>query len=107
MRVVYAHHEPLTFTDYLNLETGQTLAAVPGGTYDIAPASGRVVPELPEPWFVRVASPGVGAWIGESRELTSEGTPAEGDGVPPEPGGEQEDGTDLPSDDPEQGSAEG
>jgi hypothetical protein len=51
MRVVYAHHEPLTFTDYLNLETGQTLTAEPGVTYDIAPASGRVVPELPEPWF--------------------------------------------------------
>ena len=54
MRVVYAHHEPLTFTDYLNLETGQTLRAEPGETYDIAPASGRVVPELPEPWFVLV-----------------------------------------------------
>ena len=51
MRVVYVHHEPLTFTDYLNLETGQTLTAVPGVTYDIAPASGRVVPDLPEPWF--------------------------------------------------------
>lgn len=51
MRVVYVGHEALTFTDYLNLETGQTLSAVPGGVYDIAPASGRVVPEVPEPWF--------------------------------------------------------
>jgi len=96
MRVVYAHHEPLTFTDYLNLETGQTLHAVPGETYDIAPASGHVVPDLPEPWFV----PAEGGTPGE-------GTPAEGDGVPPDLTGEQDGGTDLPSDDPEQGSAEG
>ena len=53
MRVVYAHHEPLTFTDYIDLETGQTLRAVPGGLYDIAPASGRVIPEFPAPWFTR------------------------------------------------------
>ena len=71
MRVSYTGHEALTFTDYIDLEAGKTLHAVPGGTYDIAPASGHVVPELPEPWFVLVqgGTPG-------------EGTPAEGEGVP-------------------------
>ena len=52
MRVAYAGHEALTFSDYIDLETGRTLHAEPGGVYDIAPASGRVVPEVPEPWFV-------------------------------------------------------
>ena len=54
MRVAYAGHEALTFSDYTDLETGRTLHAEPGGTYDITPASGRVVPEVPEPWFVAV-----------------------------------------------------
>jgi hypothetical protein len=54
MRVAYAGHEALTFSDYMDLETGRTLYAEPGGSYDIAPASGRVVPEVPEPWFTRV-----------------------------------------------------
>ena len=62
MRVVYAHHEPLTFTDYIDLEAGKTLHAVPGETYDIAPASGRVVPELPEPWFVLARDPEPDLW---------------------------------------------
>lgn len=52
MRAAYTGHEALTFTDYLDLETGKTLHAEPGGVYDIAPASGHVVPEVPEPWFV-------------------------------------------------------
>ena len=52
MRVAYVGHEALTFTDYIDLEAGKTLHAVPGGTYDIAPASGRNVPEVPEPSFV-------------------------------------------------------
>ena len=43
--------EALVFGDYLDLGTGKTLRAVPGGLYDVAPASGRVVPEFPEPWF--------------------------------------------------------
>lgn len=47
-------HEALTFPDYLDLETGKTLTAEPGGTYDVAPAGGRVVPEVPEPWFTPV-----------------------------------------------------
>ena len=51
MRVAYTGHEALTFGDYLDLETGKTLHAVPGGVYDIAPASGHVVPGFPVPWF--------------------------------------------------------
>ena len=71
MRVVYVHHEPLTFTDYLNLETGQTLTAVPGVTYDIAPASGRVVPELPEPWFT-AAEPEAHTVVSATAAMTGE-----------------------------------
>lgn len=51
MRAVYTGHEALTFTDYTDLETGKTLHAEPGETYDIAPASGRLVPDIPVPWF--------------------------------------------------------
>jgi hypothetical protein len=51
VRAAYGHYEALTFSDYLDLDTGKTLHAEPGRTYDIAPASGRVVPEFPEPWF--------------------------------------------------------
>lgn len=66
MRVAYAGHEALTFTDYTDLETGKTLHAVPGGTYDITPASGRVVPEVPEPWFASAApEPAPEAWAAE------------------------------------------
>lgn len=53
-RAAYTGHEVLTFADYLDLETGKTLHAEPGRSYDVAPASGRVVPEMPEPWFVAV-----------------------------------------------------
>jgi hypothetical protein len=49
--VLYTHHEPLTFSDYTDLETGGTLHAEPGRVYDIAPASGHVVPGFPVPWF--------------------------------------------------------
>ena len=78
VRVAYVHHEALTFSDYTDLGTGKTLHAVPGGAYDIAPASGRVVPEVPEPWFVQVAEPWTPAAL----------WPAEPDAVPetePEP----------------------
>jgi hypothetical protein len=51
VRAVYTGHEVLTFSDYLDLETGRTLTAVPGGTYDMAPASGRLVPDVPAGWF--------------------------------------------------------
>jgi hypothetical protein len=69
----YNGHEALTFTDYLDLGSGKTLHAEPGGTYDIAPASGRGVPEFPEPWFTAVQG---------------EAAAAEGDAAAPDPGGE-------------------
>ena len=53
-RAAYTGHETLTFTDYTDLETGTTLVAEPGRVYDLAPASGRPVTEVPYPWFVRV-----------------------------------------------------
>ena len=65
-RAAYTGHEALTFPDYTDLETGQTLRAEPGGVYDIAPASGRGVPELPEAWFVPAEpEPWVPAWHAE------------------------------------------
>lgn len=51
MRAAYTGHEALTFSDYTDQETGKTLHAEPGGVYDVTPASGRAVPEVPEPWF--------------------------------------------------------
>ena len=66
MRCAYTGHEALTFQDYLDLETGQTLRAEPGGTYDLAPASGHVVPEVPEPWFTLTGPPPpLLPWAGE------------------------------------------
>jgi hypothetical protein len=36
-----------TLSDYLDLETSRTLTVEPGGVYDVAPASGRLVPGIP------------------------------------------------------------
>lgn len=54
MRAAFTGHQPLMFTDYVDLATGRVLSAEPGGVYDIAPASGRAVPEMPGNWFVPV-----------------------------------------------------
>ena len=54
MRAAYTGHEALTFNDYVDLDSGQTLTAEPGGVYDIAPASGHAVPDVPEAWFAPV-----------------------------------------------------
>jgi hypothetical protein len=43
----YTGHMPVTFPDYTDRGTGTTLAAEPGGVYDVIPASGRLVPDLP------------------------------------------------------------
>ncbi len=56
MLAAYTGHEALTFPDYIDLGTGKTLAAVPGGTYDVAPASGRNVPDVPAGWFAPVVA---------------------------------------------------
>jgi hypothetical protein len=79
----YTGHEALTFPDYLDLGTGKTLAAEPGGTYDVAPASGRLVPDTPTGWFTRAGDGG-----GDPGGEAGEGAPAEGDGAPG-PGGEE------------------
>jgi len=66
VRVAYTGHEALTFNDYTDLATEKTLHAEPGGVYDIAPASGHGVPEVPEPWFVAVAPvPAAVTWPAE------------------------------------------
>ena len=52
MRAVYTGNEPLTFSQYTDVETGKTLHAEPGGVYEVMPASGHVVPEIPAAWFV-------------------------------------------------------
>lgn len=53
MRVAFTGHEALVFNDYMDLATGRTLHAEPGQIYDVAPASGRPVPDFPSlPWFV-------------------------------------------------------
>jgi hypothetical protein len=49
----YTGHETLTFSDYLDMGTGRTLRAEPGQVYDIIPASGRLVADVPEAWFTR------------------------------------------------------
>jgi hypothetical protein len=36
-----------TLPDYLDLATSTTLTVEPGGVYDVAPASGRMVPGIP------------------------------------------------------------
>jgi hypothetical protein len=47
----YTGHETLAFPDYLDLSAGRTLTAEPGRSYDVAPASGRTVPDIPAGWF--------------------------------------------------------
>jgi hypothetical protein len=82
----YLGHEALTFPDYLDLETGRTLTAEPGGTYDVAPASGRLVPDLPAQWFTVVFATG-GEVAGEDED---DGT-AGGEGEPAVPPSDTED----------------
>ena len=51
MHAAYTGQEALTFSQYIDAETGRTLRAEPGGVYEVIPASGHVVPEIPVPWF--------------------------------------------------------
>ena len=88
-RAVYTGHEALTFTDYTDLDTGKTLHAEPRAEpYDIAPASGRLAGDIPEPWFV----PAVGvpdpppAPEPEAEAVPEAGAEPE---APPEPGTEE------------------
>lgn len=54
VKAAYTGAEALTFNDYIDLGTGLILAVVPGGVYDVAPASGRMVPDVPPGWFTPV-----------------------------------------------------
>ena len=58
MRAAFTGHGPLMFPDYVDLSTGRVLAVEPGGVYDVAPASGRTVPDVPAGWFAPVAGEG-------------------------------------------------
>ncbi len=92
MRAAYTGHEALTFSDYLDLETGKTLHAEPGRTYDIAPASGRSADEVPLQWFTPVDAE---AWAARQETAEAERLAAESDGdeggeAQPEPGAEPE-----------------
>lgn len=55
-RATYTGIETLTFMDYMDLESGRTLTAEPGGVYDLAPSGGRQVPDLP-PGFAAAEKP--------------------------------------------------
>jgi len=46
-RVRYTGVHPGTLMDYTDLDTGRAVQVVPGGVYDVAPASGRAVPDVP------------------------------------------------------------
>ncbi len=84
----YAHHEALTFPGYIDLATGRTLHAEPGGTYDIAPASGPA-PDVPEPWFtpVQFAAGGLAEAAPEAEAEAAEpaAEPGEAEPAPDEP----------------------
>ena len=54
MRAAYTGTEALTFSQYIDGETGKTLHAEPGRVYEVTPASGHVVPEIAAAWFVPV-----------------------------------------------------
>ncbi len=91
MLAAYTGHEALTFSDYLDLETGKTLHAEPGRTYDIAPASGRLADEVPLQWFTPVDAEdrAAGPDAAEAERLAAE-TAAAGDGEDPAPDGSGE-----------------
>lgn len=90
MRAVYAGHEALTFPDYLDLDTGKTLYAVPGRVYDIAPASGRAADEVPAPWFVLAEGQVEVQESGWLPEAAPEPAPESEPQDVPEPGAEPE-----------------
>jgi hypothetical protein len=89
---VYVHHEPLTFPGYLDLDTGRTLEAEPGRTYDIAPAGGTSAPDIPGPWFTAAAGAEGEEPAGEDEDdgtAGGEGEPAVPPFTPEDETGEQ------------------
>lgn len=83
MKAAYTGCETLTFQDYTDLDTGRTLLAEPGGAYDIAPASGHQVPDVPEGWFTPVEA--TSADSTEVQEVTPETVEADEASAEPEP----------------------
>jgi hypothetical protein len=77
MHAAYAGQETLTFGDYIDQTTGKTLVGEPGGVYDIAPASGHVVPEIPVPWFTWIEDDD--AWKEMQAAFKAARAPAESD----------------------------
>ena len=81
MRAAYSGTEALTFSQYIDLDTGKTLTAEPGGVYDIAPASGHVVDDVPEPWFTAAEPKALEAGLPAEAELDfTPGQPEEPEG---------------------------
>ena len=82
MRAAYTGTETLTFTQYIDAETGRTLRGEPGGVYEVTAASGHVVPEIPAGWFVPVdeeGNPAPHLWpVTPEAEAEPEEVPAEG-----------------------------
>jgi hypothetical protein len=54
VKVTYTGHEPRTFLDYRDVETGKTLYCEPGGEYDIESVSARDMGPV-DGWFTPVA----------------------------------------------------
>ena len=93
---LYHGHETLTFPDYTDLDTGRTLTAGPGRSYDVAPASGRLVPDLPAGWFTPLEGEDLEAHVArqaaaEAERLAAESAAAEGEAAEPEHEGTEHD----------------
>lgn len=108
-RAAYTGHEAAAFSDYIDLDTGRMLHAEPGRTYDIAPASGRAAPDIPQPWFTPVAAISYDTLM-LAREIATEpsGAAAEGDAAPSRTGtGGKRGGEAIPAAQDEHGTEEG
>ena len=103
MRAVYTGHEALTFPGYLDLDTGRTLTAEPGGAYDIAPASGQAAAEIPAGWFTPVYG---GTWVpaAAAESAAEEGAGDDGPAADGEAPGTEEEPAPEPA--PEEGTGE-
>jgi hypothetical protein len=55
--VQFTGQQPLTYPGYLDTATGRTLTCVPGGTYDVIPASGTLAEIPTDGRFIRVITP--------------------------------------------------
>ncbi len=69
MLAAYTGHEPRTFPDYVDGETGRTLSCEPGGVYDVVPVSG----DVPGQWFTPVKAPAKGKTVTASASLAGSG----------------------------------